>query len=104
MPAGKDKIADRVIDDLVKARILSRDDEIMFSDTFDIKYGYVIFDKDRKPAIEAIHKYLKTVNIIPCGRYGLWAYLWSDEAILSGKKAAEILSRSQQPLSARLVV
>ena len=36
-----------------------------------------------------IHKYLNGVGIIPCGRYGDWAYHWSDESILSGKKAVK---------------
>ena len=63
----------------------------IFVDTFDIKHAYIVFDKYRKPAIRTIHNYLKPFDIIPCGRYGLWAYLWSDEAIMSGKKAAEKL-------------
>ena len=40
-------------------------------------------------AIKIIHEYLKTIDVIPFGRYGIWAYLWSDEAMLSGKKVAE---------------
>jgi len=32
---------------------------------------------------------LKSVDVIPTGRSGLWTYFWSDEAILSGRKAAE---------------
>jgi len=91
LPEPKEKITERVIQDLIKADILEANDEIVFVDTVDIKYGYVVFDKDRKPAIKTIHNYLKPFDIIPCGRYGLWAYLWSDEAILSGKKAAEKL-------------
>ena len=72
-----------------------RDDEIVYLDTIDIKHGYVIFDKDRRPAIKIIHEYLKEQDIVPCGRYGMWGYLWSDEAILSGKKAAEGLARAK---------
>lgn len=62
--------------------------------TSQVKYGYVIFDENRKPAIKVVHDYLSKFDIIPCGRYGLWKYLWSDEAILSGKKAAEKLNDS----------
>jgi hypothetical protein len=38
--------------------------------------------------VRTIHNWLKVVDIIPAGRYGSWSYFWSDEAILSGKKAA----------------
>ena len=72
-------------------RCMVKGDQIVYQDTYDINYGYVLFDKHRKESIKVIHNFLKSLNIIPCGRYGLWAYLWSDEAILSGKKAAESL-------------
>ena len=87
LPASKDQLAKRVIHDLIKAGVLHNEDEIELVNTFDIKYGYVIFDDNRKTVVSKIHKYLKSIGIIPCGRYGDWAYLWSDESILSGKKA-----------------
>tara|TARA_B100000579_G_scaffold437711_1_gene468386 strand:+ start:786 stop:2093 length:1308 start_codon:yes stop_codon:yes gene_type:complete len=85
------EIIERVKQDLIKVNILKSDDEIVYLDTYDIKYGYVIYDKEKKSAVKTIHSYLKPFNIIPCGRYGLWAYLWSDEAMMSGKVAAEKL-------------
>lgn len=91
LPASKKKLSDRVIKELIGINLINKNDKIVFLDTIDIKYGYVIFDKERQLAIKKIHAYLKKVNITPCGRYGLWAYLWSDEAILSGKKAAETI-------------
>ena len=36
-----------------------------------------------------IHRYLRELDIFPCGRYGDWEYLWADQAILSGKRVAE---------------
>ena len=95
LPKKKDELTNLVIKDLIKTGILEAKDEIVFLSTCDIKYAYVVFDKERKPAIKKIHNYLKTKNIMPCGRYGLWAYLWSDEAILSGKKAAENVLKYQ---------
>lgn len=91
LPKSKDELTELVISDLIKAKILLPDDKIVYKNTYDIKYGYVVFDKERKPNVKIIHDYLKHLNIIPCGRYGMWAYLWSDEAILSGKNTAEKL-------------
>ena len=87
LPCSKSEISQRVINDLIKADILKKDDKIELVNNYDIKYGYVIFDNNRKPALKKIHDYLKTQEIIPCGRYGDWAYHWSDESILSGKKS-----------------
>ena len=36
-----------------------------------------------------VHSYLDDVGIAYCGRYGDWAYLWTDESFLSGERAAE---------------
>jgi protoporphyrinogen oxidase len=93
LPTSKENMANRVIQDLINSEIIKESDEIIYQDTIDIKYGYVIYDENRKPAIKIVHDYLKSVGIIPCGRYGKWAYLWSDEAILSGKKAVEELKK-----------
>ena len=95
LPGDKEEIKDRVIKDLIKTKLLKKNDEIVYLDTYDIKYGYVIYDKNRRPSIKKIHDFLKPLDIIPCGRYGLWAYLWSDEAIMSGKVAAEKLIDSR---------
>jgi protoporphyrinogen oxidase len=95
LPVNKDKLSDLVVKDLIKANVLNESDEIIYLDTVDIKYAYVIFDNERKAAVKIIHEYLKKFDIIPFGRYGMWAYLWSDEAMLSGKKVAERLTKNR---------
>jgi hypothetical protein len=78
----------RVVADLRRSKVLRADDRVVFSDTIDIPYAYVVYDENRRPAVKAIHEYLAGHGIYPCGRYGDWSYLWSDEAILSGRLAA----------------
>lgn len=96
LPKDRSKMAGHVVEKLIEIDILKEDDEIVFLKTIDVKYGYVLFDNNRKPAVKIVHDYLNQQDIIPCGRYGLWKYLWSDEAILSGKKATEKLNDSQK--------
>lgn len=91
LPGNKEEIIKRVLEDLMKTEFLKTEDNIVYLDTYDIKYGYVIYDKEKKLSVKTIHNFLKPYGIVPCGRYGLWAYLWSDEAIMSGKVAAEKL-------------
>jgi protoporphyrinogen oxidase len=88
-PLRRDGIVERVIEDLVRVDALRRNDPIVVRATRDIHYGYCIYDHGRKQAVHAIHAWLRSVGIEPAGRYGLWTYFWSDESILSGKKAAE---------------
>lgn len=91
----RETIVDRVIDDLYRSQVLQGDDEVIFRDTIDVRYAYVVFDQNRKPAVRTIHEYLENHGIHPCGRYGEWAYLWSDEAILSGRKTALSLAKHE---------
>ncbi len=60
-----------------------------FLGEIDIPYGYVLYNHDRNAALKVIHQFLDENNIYYCGRFGEWAYLWSDEALLSGKTCAE---------------
>ena len=45
--------ADKVIKELISINLIRETDEIVFLDTIDIKYAYVIFDKERKSAIQS---------------------------------------------------
>lgn len=81
---------ERVIEDLTRIGVIRRTDRIVVRDTIDIHYAYVIYDHQREAALDTIHEFYKAQDIYPCGRYGSWAYFWSDEAILSGKQAARL--------------
>lgn len=85
----KEAIVDAVKKDVVKAKILKKSDKIELVDVRDIKYGYVIYDHNRKRNLSKIKRYLKSKSIIVAGRYGSWEYQWMDDAILDGKRAAE---------------
>lgn len=89
LPPDRDKIAERVVADLKKVGVMRADDPILFTDVIYQEYGYVVYDQYRVEAVRTIHDYFHSLGIYPCGRYGAWEYLWSDEAILSGKTAVE---------------
>jgi len=88
-PLDRGSIVREVIENLIRARALGKDDPIVVQTTHEIKYAYCAYDKQRTAAARVVLQWLRSKNIVSCGRYGLWTYFWSDEAILSGKKAAE---------------
>ncbi|MEM3291027.1 MAG: NAD(P)-binding protein [Candidatus Micrarchaeaceae archaeon] len=57
----------------------------------DLKYGYVIYNKDREKYLEEILNYLKELGIYSIGRYGSWAYLWSHQVIAQGKEFSDTI-------------
>jgi len=87
-PLVEEGLTERVIEALVRAGILERDDEIVTRDEMDIPYAYVVFDFEREAALQVIHPWMESVGILPCGRFGEWGYHWSFEAIESGRRVA----------------
>lgn len=78
-----------VIEDLIRTGVLREDDTILDSDARVIPYANVIFDLDRAEALDTVHGYLDDIDIQYCGRYGEWAYIWTDESFRSGEEAAD---------------
>lgn len=78
-----------VIADLRRMNIIREDDEIVHKDAKFIPYANVIFDLDSGPATKTVHAYLDECGIDYCGRYGDWAYIWTDESFKSGESAAQ---------------
>lgn len=80
---------DPVISDLKKVGILKEDDEIIFRQAMHLPYANVIFDHERAKNLSIVHGYLDDLKIAYCGRYGMWAYIWTDQSFESGEMAAE---------------
>jgi protoporphyrinogen oxidase len=86
-----ESLIDRVVADLLRCGILGSEDEIEYREARLARYGNVIYDRDRGPAVQAIADHLAEVAIVACGRYGEWNHLWTDEAFESGERAAEAI-------------
>jgi len=89
--APTDGLVQRVMDDLILARILEKDDEILTADMLKLEPAYIIYDHSHRRNVGLIHEFLAQKDIYPCGRFGMWEYYNMDHAIMSGKAAAEKL-------------
>jgi len=86
-----DEWIEPVIRDLRRCGILRETDRILLRNSLHIEYANVIFDLERADALATVHGYLNDLGIAYCGRYGDWAYIWTDEAFVSGERAVEKL-------------
>ena len=77
------------IRDLRRCGLVRENDRILFRNVLLSPYANVIFDLERADALKTVHGYLEDVGIRWCGRYGEWAYIWTDESFISGERAAE---------------
>ncbi|MCL4761415.1 MAG: FAD-dependent oxidoreductase [Burkholderiales bacterium] len=80
--------------DLRKMGVLRDEDRILYKGAMHIDYANVIFDLERSEALKIVHGYLDDVGVGYCGRYGDWAYIWTDESFISGEGAAERVMRA----------
>ncbi|OAF19348.1 hypothetical protein AXW67_36810 [Bradyrhizobium neotropicale] len=89
-----------VIAGLRQCGILREDDRILYRGAMHIPYANVIFDLEATSCTAAVHGFLDDIGIAYCGRYGDWAYLWTDQSFVSGEKALnKALSRTSRRLS-----
>jgi protoporphyrinogen oxidase len=77
------------IDGLIKCGLIGGREEVVHRSVIFAPFANVIFDHDRPKALATVHGYLNDVGIRYCGRYGDWAYIWTDESFMSGERAAE---------------
>jgi protoporphyrinogen oxidase len=78
-----------VIADMRRVGLIREDDKILHKNATFVEYANVIFDHDRPKALATVHGYLNEIGVHYCGRYGDWAYLWTDDSFKSGERAAE---------------
>jgi protoporphyrinogen oxidase len=84
-----DSLIEPTVTHLRSMGVLEDDDRILVSEARVARYANVIYDHERRAAVDAIHRFLDDIGINVCGRYGEWNHLWTDESFLSGERAAE---------------
>jgi protoporphyrinogen oxidase len=84
----RDQLIANVIYALKKMDI-AHESDIAIIDHRRLKYGNVIFDADMTENRDKVHSWFNDNNIVNCGRFGAWDYLWSNQSFISGYEAAE---------------
>lgn len=88
-----DNLTQHIVNSIEKMDLASKNN-IVVTDCRIVPFGNVVFDHGMISRRETVKEFLKTINIYPIGRFGEWAYLWSDQSLLSGKRVIEsILSK-----------
>lgn len=64
-------------------------DEIVIKDIRFEKYANIIFDHQVYANRQIVLDYLASIGIKSIGRFGKWEYMWTNQAFLDGKDAAD---------------
>jgi protoporphyrinogen oxidase len=100
-PLPCEDILGRTMEDAARMGVLRRDDRILVSEEERIRYANILFDHKRDRNLAVVRQYLAEHDVITCGRYGEWAYYWSDDSILSGWRAASAYLKCSRGTASR---
>lgn len=67
---------------------IAQKEDILFSDYRILPYGNVVMLKETEKHLPSVREYVENSGIELIGRFGRWEYMWSDQSLMSGYKAA----------------
>jgi len=82
-------LPERTIDELLKVGLLRNKQEVLWARSREVRYANVVFDHARSAALGVLQPWLAEKGIACAGRYGDWAYHWTDDSVKSGWRAAD---------------
>lgn len=74
---------------LMKMGLAKNEDDVIFIHHKHIRWGNVVFDLGMEERRNLVLNWLQRVGIITAGRFGEWDYQWSNQAFMSGIRAAD---------------
>lgn len=86
----QDALVEHILQAMKTMKIAEKND-VSVVDCRSITYGNVVFDIGMVEKRNLVRRYLVEIGIKTAGRFGEWDYLWSDQSLMSGKKAVELL-------------
>jgi protoporphyrinogen oxidase len=88
LPEDREDVKRRVLAELVEMGLLEGPEAIIYSQIRFIPWGQVIFDHNRRPALEVINGFLDSMGVSRVGRYSEWKYLMTHDCVLRSRRAA----------------
>lgn len=80
---SRDELIEKSVKPLIKLGAIREEDIIEIDVRFE-PWANIVFDHNIYEVRKIVIDYIRSVGIEPIGRFGLWDYLWTDQALLSG--------------------
>lgn len=88
-PLDRTTLVQRALEDLRRVGIITARTRLRTTAIVTLDPAYVIYDRQHRENVRVVRDYLTEAGIDSRGRFGEWEYFNMDQAILSGKAAAE---------------
>jgi len=90
----------RILAGLRSCGLVRASDRVLAKQWNRMECAYVLYDRERTPAVKAIQEHLLRRGARSIGRWGAWKYSFMEESILDGKRCAEALAGRERRESA----
>lgn len=88
LPMSSDGLKNLLVDFVIRAGLASND-SIRFVHHKRLPFANVVFDIGMEKKRQIVRDFFERNSIKLAGRFGEWEYYWSDQSLLSGKRAAD---------------
>jgi protoporphyrinogen oxidase len=89
LPTDREQVVRTVKAELIEMGLLEGEDAVISTNIRYAPWGQVIFDHNRKAALQAVNQFLDSVGVIRVGRYAEWKYAMTHDCVLRAKQEAE---------------
>jgi protoporphyrinogen oxidase len=99
LPEDRSAVAQQVQKELIDMGLLEGAEAVHSVSVRYCPWGQVIYDHNRRAALDRVNKFLDSVGVIRAGRYAQWGYMMTHDCVLRGKKVAEHLADRKKELA-----
>jgi protoporphyrinogen oxidase len=90
LSASVAEMTENCIGAMERMRLATRSD-VIFTHHKHLPFGNVVFDLGMEERRDRVRRWVEAQGIGLAGRFGEWAYLWSNQSLMSGRTAVERL-------------
>jgi protoporphyrinogen oxidase len=88
LPPDGDAVARKVKDELLEMGLLENMNAAISTHIRYVPYGQVIYDHNRRGALQIVNAFLDRVGVVRVGRYAEWKYAMTHDCVLKAKHEA----------------
>lgn len=93
LPADRDEVSRRVQMELIEMGLLESLDSVISVHVRFVPWGNVIYDHNRRAALDCINTFLDQNGVFSVGRFAEWGYLMTHDCVLQSRRVGEILKK-----------
>ena len=93
LPTDREEVARRVQLELIEMGLLESLDAVISANVRFVPWGNVIYDHNRRAALDRINEFLDHHGVSSVGRFAEWGYLMTHDCVLQSKRVGDLLKK-----------